>query len=156
MYRQEVRPFSDRQIELVKNFAAQAAIAIENARVLNELRQRTTDLTERTAELTEALESRRPRPRFFKSSVALLAILSRCSHLCWRMLFGSVTPKFGGIYRVEGDGNAPRRDTQCTAAVRRSTQVFTVSSRRKTYLGSDDADQVRGSDRGCCDGPRLC
>jgi len=103
IYRQEVRPFTDKQIELVKSFAAQAVIAIENARLLNELRQRTTDLTERTADLTEALEQQTA------TSEVLQVVSSSPGDL--QPVFATMLEKavricdatFGNIYRWDGE-----------------------------------------------------
>ena len=98
IYRQEVRPFTEKQIELVKNFAAQAVIAIENARLLNELRQRTDDLTQRTTDLRRRWSNRRPRRKCCKSSQALPAILSRCLQTMLENAVRICDAKFGNIY----------------------------------------------------------
>jgi adenylate cyclase len=103
LHRAAVRPFTYKQIELVENFAAQAVIAIENARLLNELRQRTADLSQRTTELTEALEQQTA------TAEVLRVISSSPSDLhpvFASMLEKAVTicdAKFGNIYRWDGD-----------------------------------------------------
>ena len=103
IYRQEVRPFGERQIELVKNFASQVVIAIENARLLNELRQSTDDLTGRTADLTEALEQQTATSevlRVISSSAGDLnpvfdVVLTNATQICEAI--------YGGLFLAEGE-----------------------------------------------------
>ena len=96
------------------NFAAQAVIAIENARLLNELRQRTTDLTERTADLTEALEQQTATSEVLQvisSSPSDLepvfqAILENATRIC-QAKFGVVFGFDGNEYHVEAQVGTP-------------------------------------------------
>ena len=103
IYRQEVRPFSDKQIELLKNFASQAVIAIENTRLLKELRERTDDLTGRTADLTEALEQQTATSDVLKVISSSPGDLEPVFATMLEKAVSICDAKYGNIYRWDGE-----------------------------------------------------
>ena len=158
IYRQEVRPFSDKQIELLTGFARQAVIAIENTRLLNELRQRTGDLAESLDQQTATSEILRVISASPTDVQPIFdAIVRSASRLCGGE-YAIVTRYDGELLHLAAQHNprpgtadatakffpqVPRRETSITARALIDAAVVHVSDINTEELGPSARETYR-------------
>jgi len=138
--RAEVKPFTDKQIALLSTFADQAAIAIENARLLNELRQRTADLSESLEQQTatsEVLQAISSSPSDLQPVFEIM--LQNAVRIC--------DAKFGNIYRWDGNALHVVATHNTPPAFAEVLRRSPVRPHHRKYWRSPVGDQNGGSRR---------
>jgi signal transduction histidine kinase len=133
IFRQEVLPFTEKQIDLVTNFARQAVIAIENARLLRELRERTDDLTESLQQQTATADVLKVISRSAFDLKSVLTTLTESAQSLCSASLGIICLRDGEVMRLQAESG-------CTPAFVDFMNAHPIRPGRETITGRVFAD----------------